>query len=162
MRMGDGRAGEVVAHCVICSDRISIHAAMVPKGTVFYMPMLASVELTPFFLSLLGYDLTNCFPLQLLQRDAENRQARLYPDRGRHLARKTEKHRYNRDVFQYGSTFVSTLHSPLSLSSMPYSGSPPCSGYSVLTPWFISTEYTCLMSAANGQNGRSGYTVLRA
>ena len=56
MRMGDGRAGEVVVHCVIFSDHISIHAAMVPKGTVFYMPMLASVELTPFFLSLLGYD----------------------------------------------------------------------------------------------------------
>ena len=102
------------------------------------------------------------FPLQLLQRGAENRQARLYPDGGRHLARKTEKPRYNRDIFQYGSTFVSTLHSPLSLSSVPYLGSPPCSGYSVLTPWFISTEYTCLMSAANGWNGRSGYTVLRA
>ena len=27
-----------------------------PKGSVFYIPLLAFVELTPFFLSLLGYD----------------------------------------------------------------------------------------------------------
>jgi len=46
---GDGwwGVGEVVAHCVVCSYLVSIQVS------AFYMPMLASVNFTPFFLSLL-------------------------------------------------------------------------------------------------------------
>jgi hypothetical protein len=54
---GDGwwGVGEVVAHCVVCSYLVSIHDAfkLMPKVSAFYMPMLASINFTPFFLSLL-------------------------------------------------------------------------------------------------------------
>ena len=46
IRMGDERVVEVMAHCFVCSDPIGIHTAMVPKGSVLYMPMLFSVKLT--------------------------------------------------------------------------------------------------------------------